>query len=284
MLPLEVNSPRILFFDILKIGARFLRMGLAVLLMIAVGFGLKSGWEKLFVENDEFMISELLLKTFDGDEPRFLTHGRLLKETGLDPDATIFSLDTDELAESLEALPELTAARVSRRLPGTLKIEIRERQPVAWVACRSLGILERDRVYGLLVDSDGVPFQCSSEGLWEYGQKLPVVMVTEANVTEIVEGRPIEHHGLKYALDLVKISSEILIGTERPAWVMVKDEITLEMKTLGGTLATLSYYHLNRQLTDFSKLVSHARAHDKELEKVNLIPRRFIPVHYRTNL
>ena len=284
MLSLKVSSPRIIFYDLVKVGVRCLKVGLLVAIMVGVGFGLSLGWQKLFVENDEFTISELSLKTFDGGAPRFLTHARMLEETGLDPDATIFSLDTDALAERLESLPELTGARVSRRLPGTLKIEVEERRPVAWVACRSLGIRERDRDLGLLIDVEGIPFKCSSEKLWEYAESLPVVLAGDLGDEKIVEGKPIEHRGLNYAFDAIKIASELLVGIERPAWVVVKDEITLEMKTLGGVHATLSYYDLHPQLTDFSKLVSHAQARGKELDRVNLIPRRFVPVHYRGNL
>jgi len=283
MLSLKVSSPRIVLFDFLKVGAKFLKLGLIVAVMVGVGFGLSLGWQKLFVENEEFTISELSLKTFEGEPPRFLTHARMLEQTGLDPDATIFSLDTDALAAKLESLPELTGAKVSRRLPGTLKVEVQERQPVAWVACRSLGIRERDRDLGLLVDSDGIPFKCSSETLWAFAEKLPVVLVGEMGDEKIVEGKAIEHRGLNYAFELIEIASELLVGIEKPVWVVVKDEITLEMKTLGGTHATLSYYDLNRQLTDFSKLVSHAQARGKELDRVNLIPRRFVPVHYRGN-
>ncbi|YCM44440.1 FtsQ-type POTRA domain-containing protein [Verrucomicrobiaceae bacterium 227] len=287
MLSLKVSSPRIVFFDFLKFGGKFLKLGAIVTIMVGVGAGLSFGWQKLFVENDDFTISDFSLKTFDGKDPRFLTHARMLEQTGLDrlePDATIFSLDTDVLAAALEGLPELTGAKVSRRLPGTLKIEVQERQPVAWVACRSLGIRERDRDLGLLVDSEGIPFKCASKTLWEYAEKLPVVLVGKMGDEKIIEGTPIEHRGLNYAFELIRIASESLVGIEKPAWVVVKDEITLEMKTLGGIHATLSYYDLNRQLTDFSKLVSHAQARGKELERVNLIPRRFVPVHYRGNL
>lgn len=284
MLSLKVSSPRIVFFDFIKMGGKAVKFGLLIGAMIGVGAALNLGWEKLFVENEEFTINDLPLKTFDGNDPRFLTHGRMLEKTGLDPRATIFAVDTDELAASLAELPELTAAKVSRRLPGTLKIEIEERQPVAWVACRSLGIRERDRDLGLLLDENGVPFRCASDLLWEFASGLPVLLTAEAEAGQIVEGEPVSHPGIKYALDLIKLSTDKLVGIERPAWVVVKDEITLEMQTMGGVRATLSYYDLERQLSDFSKLVSHAQARGKELGEVNLIPRRFVPVQYRGNL
>jgi hypothetical protein len=280
MLALKVNSPRIMMFGCLKFCARFFKLGMATLAMVGVGFGLAHGWQKLFVENDEFLVREVSLKTMEGDDPEFLTHDRLVAQTGLDPAATIFSVDTDQLKEALLKLPEITNAKVSRRLPGDLKVEVTERKPVAWVACRSLGIKERDREFGLLVDEDYVPFPCASGKLWSYAETLPVVLVQSAERNEIVEGEPISHKGLRYALDLVKLSFEKLEGVERPAWVVVKDDIMLEMKTLGGVLATLSYYEQDEQLERLSKVTSHAREQGKSLAWANLIPRSVVPVRY----
>ena len=106
-------------------------------------------------------------------------------------------------------------------------------------------------------------------------------MVQTAEANDILPGEAIEHEGLRFAFDLVKLANDRLDGVDRPAWVVVQDEIMLEMKTLGGVLATLSYYDQERQIENLIKLNLHARRQAKDLAKVNLIPRRFIPVHYR---
>jgi cell division septal protein FtsQ len=281
MLHLQVSSPRIVFFDCVKFLARFLKLGVVLLVMVGVGFALGFGWQKLFVENEEFVIDYLPIQLKGGGEARFLTASRVQKMTGLDLKKTIFAVDAEELQERIEALPEIKAATVRRRLPGTLKIEVVEREPVAWVACRSLAIEERNRESGFLLDREGVPFRCDSEKLWSHAEQLPVVMVPRAPEGTVEEGRALEHQGLQRALALVMLAKEKLEITERPAWVIVKDEIFLEMKTRAGTLVTLSYYDQERQIENFIKLTSHARRKGKELAQVNLIPRRFIPVHYQ---
>jgi hypothetical protein len=91
----------------------------------------------------------------------------------------------------------------------------------------------------------------------------------------------LEHRGLQYALDLILLANESLELTERPVWVVVKDEILLEMKTRGGVVATLSYYDQERQLEQLAKVTSHARRRGREVAQVNLIPRRYIPVQYQ---
>ena len=268
-------------FDLLRFGGRFLKLGAAMLVMVGVGFGLSYGWQKLFVENDEFLVQEFSLKTMYGESTRFLSHERLLEQTGLDPTATIFSVDTEQVRKSLLKLPEITEAKVSRRLPGLLKVEVSEREPVAWLACRTLGIRERDRDLGYLVDADGFVFPCASEALWDFAQGLPVIMIHSAAVGEIVKGEIIRHKGLRYALQLVNRASEKLEGVRGLAWVVVKDEILLEAKTLGGVVATLSYYEQDRQLDNLCRLITHANEQGRQLAEVNLIPRRFVPVHYQ---
>ncbi len=278
---MKVSSPKILMFDCLKFGRRFLKLGIAMIVMVFVGFGLSYGWQKLFVENDEFLVQEVSLKTMSGEDTLFLNHERLIEQTALDPATTIFTVDTDQLREALLELPEITDARVRRRLPGLLKIEVTERHPVAWVACRSLGIRERDRDLGLLVDVDGVVFPCASDALWDYADKLPVIMIKAAERSEIMEGQAITQKGLKHALELVNRAAEKLQGVESLAWVVVTDEIMLEIKTLGGVKATLSYYEQDRQLDNLSRLISHADEQGRSLAQVNLIPRRYVPVLFR---
>lgn len=280
MLHLKVSSPRIVFFDVVKFAARFMKLGIAILAMVGVGIGLGYGWQKLFVENEEFEVKDVSIFTPEGEETIFLTHKRFEAKTGVDLDQSIFAIDTDELTKSIEALPEIRSAKVSRRLPGILRIEVDERRPVAWVACRSLGIKERDRSAGLMVDEEGVTFRCDSEELWEFGLELPVIMVQSAEENDILDGEPIEHEGLKYAFELVQLATEKLDTADRPVWVVVKDEIMLEMKTVSGILATFSYYDQERQVDNLIKLNLHARRQAKDIAKVNLIPRRFVPVHY----
>ena len=96
--------------------------------------------------------------------------------------------------------------------------------------------MERDRAAGLLVDEAGVPFKCASQTLWDFAERLPVIRVLQAEDHEIMEGQEIKHEGLQVRLGSgepgIRFAWRVF---ERPAWVMVKDEITLEMMTLGGT-------------------------------------------------
>jgi cell division protein FtsQ len=48
-------------------------------------------------------------------------------------DALTF-IDTDAVRDRVEALPRIASAKVTRSFPGTLQIEVTEREPAAWVS------------------------------------------------------------------------------------------------------------------------------------------------------
>jgi hypothetical protein len=57
----------------------------------------------------------------------------------------LLAVDSDELANRLESLPAVAEARVSARLPGTLRVEIVEKQPAAtWLTPAARLVLAAD--------------------------------------------------------------------------------------------------------------------------------------------
>ncbi|MGJ8698191.1 MAG: cell division protein FtsQ/DivIB [Verrucomicrobiaceae bacterium] len=281
MLELRVSSPRILFCDAVKMSGKLFKYLVILAMVGALGYGVRIGWEKLFIENDEFAIREMPLTTMEGHEPMFMTRNRVTEMTGIDPAASIFAFDIDEMEAILRDLPETSGARVTRRLPGTLKVEVSERIPVAWVACPALGLEERNIEKGLLVDESGVAFPCATPALAEYAAHLPVVYAEDLPAGAIVEGEKIDDEGLSYALEFARAADLMLTDADLPDWVMVRDGITVEMKTLGGTRLIASYFEQEKQLEKFQKLSRHARNRGRELATVNLIPERYVPVTYQ---
>jgi len=61
---------------------------------------------------------------------RYLTAAEVVAALGVKDRASIFD-DTDPWAERVRALPGVLEARIGRRLPGTLRVTVREADPVA---------------------------------------------------------------------------------------------------------------------------------------------------------
>lgn len=283
MLELRVNSPRILLCDAVKLSGRLIKLLIVAAIVIAIGVAGRIGYQNLFIENQDFALKEMSLETGSGSEPRFLTRARIVEMTSIEESGSIFAFDVDEVEGQLLALPEIASARVDRRLPGTLKIKITERIPVAWLACPSRGIEERNISNGLLVDKFGIAFPCATARLANYAANLPVVFAGDLPDGAIVEGQKINHEGLKSALEFAIKADTILDGSDLPDWVMVKDEITLEMRTVGGTHCIVSYFEPDSQLVRLKNLSMYARDSGRQLATINLIPKRYVPVTYLTS-
>ena len=63
---------------------------------------------------------------------RYLAPGRVLAESGLTPDQNLFD-DLDRLETRVRSIPGVVSARAERRFPGTLRLTVTERRPVALV-------------------------------------------------------------------------------------------------------------------------------------------------------
>lgn len=75
---------------------------------------------------------------------RYLPPREILSLLSVDTSISIWT-DLDSLADRLTVHPEILAARVERRLPGTLEVYVTENLPVAFVpVARGLGVLDED--------------------------------------------------------------------------------------------------------------------------------------------
>jgi cell division septal protein FtsQ len=93
---------------------------------------------------------------------RYLAPDRLVAQLGLKPDQNLFD-DVRAIARRAELVPGVVSARVERRLPGTLRIVVVERTPVAF-APGPKGLVALD------ADARPLPYDPAATGL-----DLPVV-------------------------------------------------------------------------------------------------------------
>jgi cell division protein FtsQ len=236
-------------------------------------WGAKAGLRQYFIENEEFRLSVLDLETNGA-----FGEADFARVTGIDPTSSVFALNLGELREELESYACVVRAELSRRLPGTLRVRVEERIPVAWIECRPLGIVGRDPEAGLLVDAAGVCFPCAP--WWdETAKSLPVILVSQADEGDLSVGKRVRHHEARRALELIKLSREQLAGE---GWglpvVAVCNDYSLLAGTSTGVLATFGMYDHERQLADLRALAGRLAHDGEQMVSVNLIPERNIPV------
>lgn len=81
---------------------------------------------------------------------RTLSQDEIVRTAGIDPGTPMLRVDTEDVASRLRAIRKVADVRVSLSWPTTVRVEVTERAPAAFLVARD-GIQ--------LVDSAGVPFQ-----------------------------------------------------------------------------------------------------------------------------
>ena len=270
---MKVRSPRIFGFSCL----RHLRSaGKLFLIGVLVGgaiWGVRFGMREFFVENEEFALRHLVVDT-NGE----LDAEHFIEVSGITPGSSVFALNLRETEERLLRRPSVEKVYLSRRLPGSLRVRIEEREPVAWLECRPLGIIGKHPVAGILLDKNGVCFPC--ESWWQdRARELPVVLVSQVQDGDITIGKEIRHHQARKALSLLRVSQDKLEGTP---WslpvVAVRNDYSLEAATNTGVMATFGMEDHEEQLQNLVALMDATTRKGESIFTVNLIPKRNIPV------
>lgn len=272
-LQLQVSSPRIVLFQSLRALQGMIKLA-AVLIIVGVGVWLGGrAIREHFVDNDEFLLRDLDVKT-NG----YLTYERVVEIGAIDLNGTIFQVDIDELERKLAERPEVVTAKVERKMPGKILVELQERVPVAWVACRQLGLAGRNPLSGILMDKDGVIFQCEGD-LWEVAKDLPVIELLEAEEGAFIFGEKMNHKEAERALSLLKLIKDKL--PEDAGWavsrITIQNFYTMQVTSTDYVDATFDMYDHERQLNDLLAARRHAKDTGRELAWINLLPKHNIP-------
>lgn len=274
-LEMRVTSPRIVCFGVLRSLKRTMWLVFLVALLGGALWGARVGLRHIFIDNEEFRLQAVQLET-NG----MLTELHLVELTGLDLSASIFAIDLDRIREDLESRPGIEEVEVQRRLPGTLRVKVTERIPVAWLECRPLGISGKDPRSGRVLDESGVCFLC--QPWWEErARALPVVMISHAQEGDIALEKPLRHREAQRGLKLLTLSDRTLreAGWGLPV-VAVKNDFSLLAATSDGTFVTFGMHEHERQLADLLTVREHVARKGRRLASVNLIPSRNTPVRY----
>lgn len=275
-LHLQVSSPRIVFFQSLKVLRGVLKVSILLGLLGAAGFYGYSSIQNHFLTSEEFALRHLELQT-NG----FLDKSEVAQISGIDPAGTIFGFDPNEAEQRLLARPEIVTATVQRSYPDTVKVTIVERVPVAWIASPVLGLAGRNPFSGRLMDADGVIFKCQGQ-LWEIARNLPVIALADAQPHEFELGQQMTHKDAMRALALVKLIN----ATSDIEWWVNRVEVinfySLQVISNDKVEAIFGMYEHERQLDDLIAARKHAVESKRELEWINLLPKHNVPGRFKT--
>lgn len=253
----------------LQIRRRFSAVVKVLLLLGLVGgvaFGGRGLLNRLIWENPGYAIADIRVTT-DG----LLTRVQVLELLEVWEGKNIFTVDVAKMKRDLDALPQVEKAEIQRHLPDRLEIRIVERQPVAWVAASAevpLGV----GVDSLLVDTRGFVMR-TRKVLPEH---IALPRIIGVVMEDVAPGQKLPTAEALAALELIKLSAEDLRW--QPRVVDVSKGYCLVVTDDRRAKVTLGFDNIEGQLGRLRQLLDYVEPQNRELQSVNLMLERNIPV------
>ncbi|QQL46071.1 cell division protein FtsQ/DivIB [Sulfuriroseicoccus oceanibius] len=250
--------------------------GLILLALLLSVVMVKHAFHRMLFRNDHFALRHVEFST-NGKTGRAKVMEKLEENGRIE---NLLMLDLAEMERTLETeLPTVADARISRELPGTLVIELKERQPVAWLSCPQLGIRPRSSTCGQLVDAEGYAVACDRLRV-EY-MSFPVIEV--ADIPAVVTGRPIDSPLLLSALEALSEGGEQLMP-QRTSITEIRavNDYSLLVVLESGEEAIISVDDVETDMERFAYAFAELSrgADDGRSWRVNLLAQHNVPVQF----
>ncbi|MCB1234596.1 MAG: FtsQ-type POTRA domain-containing protein [Verrucomicrobiae bacterium] len=252
--------------------ATLVRFAAVALSLLSLSAGARWVYRQMFYENAEFRLNRLQVET-DGS----LTESEIVEAARVESGGNLMEIELARVRERLEALPMVLGAEVTRELPDLLRIEVRERVPVAWLSCPPHGVKPKSTARGFLVDDNGQIFRCHK--LLPRLMHLPTIEVY--HMPKPADGTVVESQPVRDAIRLLRESNRLF---ERDGLlveqVTLRKSYSLSVDYTNGMEVIFGIRDFERGLQDLRWIVSHAHSSGRELASVNVIPSKNIPIKF----
>lgn len=161
------------------------------------------GLNKFVYENRSFAIKEIDLQT-DGT----IATDQLKRWARVKMGENLMALDLSRVKRDLEMAPQVHSVSVERILPGTLRIRVEEREPIAQATVlRAEG---GDRITNTVYTLDGegwvmMPAEAKAASSKEGAGETTLTMITGLNSAELQPGRRIDSEQCRAALEFLRL-------------------------------------------------------------------------------
>jgi cell division septal protein FtsQ len=182
--------------------------------------------------------------------------------------------------ERLQQLPQVDEVQVVRKMPGEIDIRLVERKPVAWITSDKQMADPFASDVAFLVDARGVLMK-EKKLLPEY---LGLPLITGCTSESLEAGKVVESSESKAALELLRLSTRSFMQTRfQIREIDVSKGYCLLVSDKNHTRVTFGFEGLETQLQRLEQFLVYADDSKRELETVNLLVQRNIPVTFTKN-
>ena len=272
LLDVKVRSRRAARHRTRRVLAVFSRLMLLAGLCAAVYLGAREAARRFFFENPDYRVNTIELQT-DGT----LQREQVLKVADLREGENIFSVNLARVRERLQRLPQIDEVEVVRKLPGEIDIRMVERKPVAWITGEKQISDPFVSEAAFLVDARGVLMK-EKKLLPEY-LGLPLILGCSSESLE--EGKVVQSSEAKTALDLLRLSTRSFMQMRfQIREIDVSKSYCLLVTDKNHTHVMFALDNLEAQLQRLEQFLVYSDDSKQELETVNLLVQRNIPVTF----
>lgn len=279
VLQVRVMTPRIAWLNFLGFFGSITKLACIVAIIAALGWGVWRGMQVAFYRNPDFR-----LQVIDLNANPVIDELRVASVIGIDlaSSPNLFDIDVSNAMEQLKALPEITDAKLERHMPDTLVVRVTPRVPKAWIRCAEAGTSEARKTGGLLVDQNGVAYQCPESQIAS-ALRLPVIDLPATEDAKPAAGQRIKQPELDYALTLIKAICEV--DADGMQWIdsiRQANKWSLELVTRDGTTAIFGLGDHRRQIENLRAALAHAGSRGYVIDTINLLPKYNTPITIRS--
>ena len=229
------------------------------------------GWalDQLVYENKTFAIQQMDIQT-DG----VILPDQLRRWSGVKPGENLLALDLARVKRDLELSPLVKSASVERVLPGTLRIRVSERQPIARVNVPHPLTSGGFDIVVFQLDEEGYVLQPLGPGqravpLTQADDELPVVL--GMNLSELQPGRRIEAIQTQAALKFIQaFNSSPMAGSVDLKYIDVHFPQVLVVGTSQRSEITFSLDDFDKQLRRWKKVYEECNRQNKIIGALDL--------------
>ena len=270
-----------------QVQATRMRLG-AVVLAVTFGtvFGLYLFWcagewalDKFVYDNSEFAIQRVDVQT-DG----VIAPDQLRRWSGVKPGDNLMALDLGSVKRNLDLVSTIGSVSVERVLPGTLRIRVMERQPVAQVDIPHAGPAGGIVVTVYQLDADGYVMQPLDPRLCviplaQVRDQLPVI--AGLNVYQLQPGQRVESPQALAALQLIgDFDRSVMAGLVNLRRLDVASPGVIVATTGQGGQITFGLDNLDQQLQRWREIYDLGQRMNKAIAALNLAVSNNVPVRW----
>jgi cell division septal protein FtsQ len=272
LLDVKVRSRRATQHRTRRVLALLSRVTVLAGLCAAIYVGAREGAKRFFFENADYQLRTIELHT-DGT----LQREQILKVADLHEGENIFRVNLGRVRDNLRRLPQVDDVEVVRKLPREIDIHVIERKPVAWITGDKQISDPFVSDAAFLVDARGVLMR-EKKLLPEY---LGLPLISGCSSESLEAGKVVESLEAKTALELLRLSTRSFMQTRfLIREIDVSKSYCLLVTDKNHARVTLGLNDLEAQLERLEQFLVYCDDSKQELETVNLLVQRNIPLTF----